>query len=163
MDQRYDRIAMTLHWTIALLVLLQFTSGWSWGWFERGSTGRFILFRTHLVAGWAILALAIMRVIYRFFAKQPALPAGMPRLQRAAAHASHGLLYLAILVQPLLGIVTVSAFGKTLGGWPGASHVALAWLIAGLVILHAGAALWHQFARRDHLLARMLPRSLLPG
>ncbi|WP_191062356.1 cytochrome b [Geminicoccus harenae] len=163
MSPRYDRIAMTLHWVIAALVLLQFATGWSWGMFERGSDGRFFLFRTHLVSGWAILVLAIARLAYRLSVPQPPLPDGMSRLQRSAAHASHGLLYLAILVQPLLGIVTVSAFGKTLGGWPGAVHVALAWIITAIVLVHVLAALWHQFGRRDRLLERMLPMRLPSG
>ena len=157
MSPRYDRIAMTLHWVIAALVLIQFATGWSWGMFERGSDGRFYLFRTHLVSGWAILVLAIARLAYRLSVPQPPLPDDMSRLQRIAANISHGLLYLAILVQPLLGIVTVSAFGKRLGGWPGAIHVALAWAIAPLVLVHVLAAFWHQFGRRDRLLERMLP------
>jgi cytochrome b561 len=29
------------------------------------------------------------------------------------------------------------------------------WLLLGLVLLHFGAALYHQFIRKDNLLARM--------
>jgi cytochrome b561 len=154
MTERYDRVARTLHWLVAALVLVQFATGWSWGFFERGSEGRFYLFRLHLFCGYAVLALAVLRVGWRLTHKAPPLP-DMSRPLAIAAHATHGLLYLAILVQPILGAVTVTALGKQLG--TGRVHVVLAFVIAGLVALHVAAALWHQFVRRDGLVLRMLP------
>jgi cytochrome b561 len=35
------------------------------------------------------------------------------------------------------------------------AHFYLAWLLAGLIVLHVLAALCHQFARKDRLLRRM--------
>ncbi len=154
MTERYDRVARILHWLVAALVLVQFATGWSWGFFERGSEGRFYLFRLHLFCGYAVLALALIRVGWRLTHKPPPLP-DMSRPLAIAAHATHGLLYLAILVQPILGAVTVTALGKQLG--TGRVHVVLAFVIAGLVALHVAAALWHQFVRRDGLVLRMLP------
>lgn len=156
MAGRYDRVARTLHWLIAALVLLQFATGWSWGYFERGSEPRFYLFRLHLYSGYAVLALAGLRIFWRLTHSAPPLPAGMSRLTQVAAHATHGLLYLLILIQPILGAVTVTALGKSLG-WTGAVHVVLAYVIAAIVVLHVAAALWHHFLRRDGLLLRMLP------
>lgn len=156
MTERYDRVARTLHWLVAALVLVQFATGWSWGYFERGSVPRFYLFRIHLFSGYAVLTFAALRILWRMTHKAPPMPAGMSRLTLIVAKSTHGLLYLAILVQPLLGIVTISAMGKSLG-WPGPVHVALAYLIAGIVALLIAAALWHQFARRDDVLSRMLP------
>jgi cytochrome b561 len=162
MTERYDAIARTLHWLVAALVLVQFATGWSWGFFERGSEPRFYLFRTHLFCGYAVLAFAVLRIIWRMTHAAPPLPAGMSRLTEIAARSTHGLLYLAILLQPVLGILTISAFGKSLG-WPGSVHVALAYVIAGIVALHVAAALWHQFVRRDDLLGRMLPAQASRG
>ncbi|MBS9476035.1 cytochrome b [Ancylobacter radicis] len=153
----YDRVARTLHWTMAALILVQFATGWGWGYFERGTDPRFYLFRTHLIAGYAVLALALLRIGWRLTHRAPPLPVGMPRWQHMAAHATHGLLYLAILIQPVLGALTTTAYGKSLG--TGRIHVALAYVIAGLVLVHVGAALWHHFLRRDGLLLRMLPPS----
>jgi cytochrome b561 len=155
MPVRYDRVAITLHWLVAALVLIQFATGWTWGYFERGSPPRFYLFRTHLFAGYAILALAVIRIGWKLTHRGPSLPEGMSRFTQIASRATHGLLYLAILVQPILGAITTTAYGKTLG--TGAIHVALAYVIAGIVALHVGAALWHQFIRRDGLIWRMLP------
>ena len=155
MPSRYDHVACLLHWLVAALVLVQFATGWGWGAFERGSPPRFYLFRTHLFAGYAVLALAVLRIGWRLTHAAPPLPDGMSRLMALAAHATHGLLYLAILVQPVLGAVTTTGFGKNLG--TGRVHVALAYVIAVLVALHVAAALWHHFVRRDGLLLRMLP------
>lgn len=151
----YDRVARVLHWTVAALILVQFTTGWSWGYFERGSDPRFYLFRLHLFAGYAVLGLVIVRILWRLTHRAPPLPADMPRGQQILAHATHGVLYLAILIQPILGAVTTTAFGKSLG--TGRIHVLLAYGIAALVTLHVGAALWHHFVRRDELILRMLP------
>lgn len=152
----YDAISRWLHWSIAGLVLLQFTTGLGWSFFERGSPGRLYLFRTHLASGYVVLALAALRIGWRLRRPAPPLPA-MSRPLAVAARATHGLLYLAILIQPALGIVTASAWGKTLGGWPGYLHIRLAYTIAAIVALHIAAALWHHFVWRDGLIHRMRP------
>lgn len=152
----YDRTSRILHWLVAVLVVVQFSTGWSWGFFERGSEPRFHLFRLHLFSGYGVLALAALRIGWRLTHAAPPLPAGMGRAAQIAARATHGLLYLLILAQPILGAVTVTALGKSLG-WTGAAHVALAYVIAGLVALHVAAALWHHFVWRDGLILRMLP------
>lgn len=161
-DNRYDRVAVWLHWAVALMVLVQFATGWIWGNFERGSEPRFYLFRTHLVTGSIILALAFVRLGWRLTHPAPPLPA-MPPAQRLAAHATHWLLYAAIFVQPALGLIAITSFGKTLGRWPRELHVTLSWAIAALVALHLGAALWHQFVQKDRLMLRMMPRARAGG
>jgi len=40
------------------------------------------------------------------------------------------------------------------------THGTLFWVIVALVLLHAGAALWHHLVRRDETLDRMLPARL---
>ncbi|RUM98233.1 cytochrome b [Pseudaminobacter arsenicus] len=154
---RYDPVAVWLHWLVAVLVLAQFATGWIWGWFERGSEPRFYLFRTHIFIGSTILALGLLRVGWRLGHTPPPLPADMSRLQALAAHATHRLLYLAILLQPVLGLLTISTFGKSLGRWPRDLHNLGAKLIVAIVALHVAAALWHQLIRKDGLLARMIP------
>jgi len=152
----YDRVARWLHWLVAGLVVAQFATGWVWGNFARGSTPRFILFQIHLYAGYAILGLALLRLGWRATHKVPPLPEGCGLVQIVFARVMHWLLYACILVQPVLGILTVTAFGKSLGLWPRVMHVQMQWVILALVALHVAAALWHQFVRRDHLIERML-------
>lgn len=155
--RRYDTISMALHWLVAVLVVVQFATGWVWGIFERGSEPRFYLFRTHLVVGSVILALACLRIGWRLRHPAPPLQHAISRLHRIVAKATHGLLYLAILLQPTLGLLAITAFGKSLGAWPRGLHVTLSNVILAIVLLHVAAAFWHQFVRRDGLLLRMLP------
>lgn len=153
----YDRVSIWLHWLVAAMVISQFATGWIWGFFERGSDPRMYLFRTHLAVGTAILALALMRIGWRLTHPAPPLPADISRTVSIMAKSTHGLLYLAIVAQPVLGLLTVTAFGKSIGRWPRDLHVALSYVIFAIVILHVAAALWHQLIRRDGLIGRMLP------
>jgi cytochrome b561 len=154
---KYDRVAIWLHWLVAAAVVVQFATGWVWGFFERGSEARFLLFRTHIVIGSTILGLACMRLAWRLTHRAPPLPSGMSRATILASKATHTLLYLAILVQPVLGLLAITALGKAIGRWPRELHVALSFVIAGIVALHVAAAFWHHFVRRDGLISRMSP------
>ena len=104
----------------------------------------------------------------------PALPASLPRWQARAARLSHGLLYAALIAQPLVGYLgssftryPIKYFGITLPhwGWDAPAlkqvcsnvHFALACLISVLVVLHMAAALKHLLAR-DGVFQRMWPR-----
>ena len=105
----------------------------------------------------------------------PALPQDVPVLQRMAARITAIALYVVLLVQPLLGIVasqlhgdSVSVFGiVTLPLMSGINravshrligiHGFVAIMLLILVAMHAMAALYHHFIRRDHVLLGMLP------
>jgi cytochrome b561 len=153
----YDKVSIWLHWLVAAAVVIQFATGWVWAMFERGSDPRLVLFRIHIAVGTLILALALVRVGWRLTHKAPPLPEGMSRLTMIASKATHALLYLAILIQPALGLLTITAFGKSLGRWPREMHMTLVNVIAAIIVLHVAAAIWHQFIRRDGLIRRMLP------
>jgi iron complex transport system substrate-binding protein len=153
----YDRVAAWLHWLVALLVLAQFATGWGWSALERGSDPRMVLFRIHIGMGIAILVLAVLRLAWRATHPAPELPAGMSGFTRLASRATHVALYALILVQPVLGLLTITALGKSLGRWPRDLHMQLVNVIAAIVALHVAAALWHQLVRRDGLMARMNP------
>jgi len=99
----------------------------------------------------------------------------MRRWQRRAAGASHALLYLLLFGLPVSGWLFSSASGVSVSWFglvalpdlvaPSRSlahvllrvHVAMAVLMGLVLVLHAGAALWHHFSRRDPVLVRMLP------
>ncbi|MFU0504818.1 cytochrome b [Pseudaminobacter sp. NGMCC 1.201702] len=157
-SERYDKAAIWLHWVVAAMVLAQFATGWLWGFFERGSEPRFYLFRIHIVIGTIILVAAVLRTGWRLTHPAPPLPAEMRPAHVVLARLTHGLLYLAILVQPVLGLLTITAFGKSIGRWPRDLHLSLSYIIALIVAVHVAAAFWHQYLRKDGLLLRMVPR-----
>lgn len=172
--QRYGALAQGLHWVIAALVVGMFLVGW----YMEGlplSPDKIKIYNLHKSFGVMILALMTLRLIWRLISPAPPLPANMPGHERAAATASHALLYLLILTQPMVGILHSNAanfpvvvFGlftlpaltgpsEALKNALGAAHFWIAWAILGLVCLHVSAALRHHFLLKDDILRRMLP------
>ena len=107
---RYGGLAQTLHWLVFLLMLASFGLGLSMVGMEV-SPQRIRMVGWHKTVGITILALAFLRLAWRFVGPSPALPATMPAWERAAAQASHGLLYVLMLAVPVSGWLMSSALG----------------------------------------------------
>jgi cytochrome b561 len=171
-NPRYDRVAIALHWIIALLVIAQF----AWGWWMQTipklpAGGRADAFNLHKSVGLTILALMLVRLWWRAGHPPPPLPS-MPPWQATLARITHWALYAALLLQPLCGYLgsvfsgyPVKYFGAALPSWAAKNdalkdllsqvHLALSWVIAAAVLLHVAGALKHVLIDRDRLLARM--------
>jgi cytochrome b561 len=171
-DTRYTRVAVILHWTIAALVLAQFPLGWWMQEIPKQPPGpRVEAFNLHKSAGLLIVALMLARIAWRLAHPAPALPA-MPRWQARLAHATHLMLYTALVALPLTGYLgsafsgyPVRFFGMTLPAWAGkdlelkewmsTAHLTLAWALLLLFALHMGGVAKHMLVSRDGLLRRM--------
>lgn len=175
---RYHGISITLHWVLALALVLSFGLGLYMADLPF-SPQRLKLYSWHKWAGVVILALSLLRLLWRFTHQPPALPrrveAAMPTWQVRAYHATHGLLYALFFVVPLIGWAYSSAAGfsivlfgvlplpdfvqpdKALAALIKPWHEVSAFALAGLVVLHVAAALKHHWVDRDGLLQRMLP------
>ena len=186
---RYDTVAITLHWAIAALIVLDFLLAMSFGQFNPGDTLYFRdAYSLHMSCGALILALSVARLLWRLAHRRPPLP-DMPWLLRALARASHLLLYVFMLAAPLTGWLvlslrrqTTSVFGLFSWAWPTVPaiatmtraerqlyhdsllplHVWLSYLGMTLVVVHVVAALYHHLYRRDDVLTRMLPGTAPP-
>jgi cytochrome b561 len=173
-ESRYGVVAQSLHWLIVILVAVQFMLGITAHDLPI-SLERLVLLTRHKAFGMTILMLMLLRLAWRLYSASPALPAGMDRLQRRLAELSHVLLYILLLTMPVVGWLSSSASNLTVS-WFGlfhfpnlvspdpalaksmkALHIALAWVLLALISVHAAAALWHQFVRKDGVLMRMLP------
>jgi cytochrome b561 len=178
---RYDAVAIILHWVIALGILALIVMGLSMTHLGLATMAKFRLYQLHKSIGITVLLAVLLRVLWRLTHRPPPLPA-MPPLERAAAGATHGLLYVLMLVIPLSGwaLVSVSPFNlptvlyglvpwphlpvlSDLADKPAAEavvkfiHGKLAWLLTAVILLHAAAGLRHHFVLRDGILRRMLP------
>lgn len=133
------------------------------------------LFNWHKSLGLLVLAWMMLRLFWRLTHPSPPLPPGMSRFELWSARVSHAGLYVLLIFMPLSGWIINSAADFPLK-WFGAfrvpplvgpdeqvqalaetAHYVLFWLIAALVVVHAGAALHHHFVRRNDVLRRMLP------
>ena len=170
----YDRIAKAVHWTTLLLIAVVYVTVWtSHAVGNREQSA--LLVQLHRSIGVTIFALTLFRLAWRWIARIPPLPAELPLFQRVAARATEYVLYLLLLLQPALGLLNTNARGRRvdfylLGELPSvvspykvfakqamAAHEFVAYLLMALVALHAAAALFHHFVRRDNVLNAMLP------
>jgi cytochrome b561 len=174
---RYTSVAKFLHWTIALIIIVQIPAGFFMHKMELSET-KFTLYQIHKSFGLVILALALFRLGWRLTHKAPPLPDQMARWQKVAARATHVAFYVAIIAIPLAGWLMVSA--STIGvptklffvipvphlpvpqseGLADAFaevHEYLAFTTAALIVIHIGAALKHHYKDHDDILLRMLP------
>jgi cytochrome b561 len=99
---RYSRGAIILHWTIAILVLYNLTTGLLHDTLPKAA------FQFHVSSGITILALTVLRIIWRLTHKPPPfLP--MAKWEKGLAHFVHFFLYVAMLASPLTGWAMISA------------------------------------------------------
>jgi cytochrome b561 len=171
----YGPVARAVHWAVAALAALVVALGWAMTGSPRGGDSRELLLFLHRSVGLLILAVMVFRVIWRLTHPPPPFPAGFPRLEAAAAHADHALLYIVFLVMPLTGFLNAAAAGHSVSFFglfaippllPEdpllaqvgiAIHLTIQFVVYALVVVHVAAALMHRFVRRNRILDRMLP------
>src|SRR6218665_277649 len=123
---RYSRVAITLHWLIALAVIAMAPMGW-WMTYAVNDADRqqaaYQVFQFHKSLGFTILALTVARLVWRLLHRAPPLPDGLKAWERFAAHGVHAGFYVLLLGPPPTGWGFVSAGwagpqGQPLGGGP---------------------------------------------
>jgi cytochrome b561 len=170
----YGAVAKFLHWSIVILIIAQYVIIEAAEELPDGPD-KFAGIANHKSIGMLILGLALVRIAWKLVNGGQPAPVPMPRVQRIAAAAGHGLLYVLILAQPLTGWIMSST-----GGYPTSFfglfefpmlaaenhdahefyeevHEAVFAVLVTVAVVHALAALYHHFWRRDDTLRRMLP------
>jgi cytochrome b561 len=169
----YHPLIKFAHWTTLLLVIGLFATAWLAD--VASSAGRHdALVQVHRSLGLGVLGLTLFRLAWRWRSRAPCLPADSPRAQVVAARAVHGMLYVLLVSQPLIGLVYSNARGvrvslllvgelpalvgrdKFLARQALAAHETVALVLLALVALHTIAALYHHIVRRDGVLRTML-------
>lgn len=168
-NNQYGSVAVTIHWLSVLLILALLGSG-----FRAADTtepaAKAEILSIHAPIGIAILLLTLGRIGWWWFAdRKPDPVAGMPVWQSRISGAVHLLFYVVILGMTAsgIGMFILSGAGDILFGnaegqlpdfWnykPRIPHAIGARFMAALLVLHAGAALYHHFVKKDRLLRRM--------
>ena len=117
---RYTRVAIILHWTIAALIVFNLSVGFFMEGFPLPL--KLLVVGLHVSSGMTVLALTIVRVVWRLLHEPPEHPAGTRRWERNTAHFAHFLLYAAMVLMPLTGWAIVSSHPAP--GTPGAIEFA---------------------------------------
>lgn len=153
---KYTKPQIALHWLMALLIGYQliFDGGiaQTFGQAMRADTAPQFDSgaRIHLIVGLSILVLVLPRLIARL--RSPAAPEE-PGLMGLAARIVHGPIYLMMVVMPVAGLIAWFGRSETAADL----HSVGGNLLIALVLVHIGAALYHQFIRKDGLIGRMMP------
>lgn len=190
---RYTKTAVILHWLIAILIFGMFALGWfmtdlpkeapkqmaydlfDWGVYtwqlSEEASPRSFYFNLHKSIGISILALIVLRILWRITHRPPALLSTYKTWEKKLAHGAHHLLYLLMLAVPLSGLImaTLSKYGVKWFGIPFISgldntplretfeqtHELLGIVILVVIGLHVLGALKHKFIDKDDTLKRM--------
>lgn len=180
-SNRYNSVAISLHWLIAILLVGLVVLAKIMNSLEDDDPFRFELIQWHKSFGITALVLVVIRLLWRLTHRPPVLPATMSKLERFGAEAAHRILYLLMFMIPLSGWIMVSASPLNLKTelfglipWPHIPFVSALpdkaaitgqfveyhyWLAHGLVfvvVVHIAAALRHQLFLKDNIMSRML-------
>lgn len=174
---RYGVVAQLFHWGIVALIVLQFALANKAEAFPLGAA-KLATLAQHKSIGITILALALLRLLWRLLGPTPALPETSSRWRNFAAYATHFVLYALLIAIPILGwlmssarnfpvswfgLITLPDFvepGETAFDFFHQAHEIAAKTLFVLALLHVAAALKHHFIDRDNVLRRMLPMKL---
>jgi len=173
--KQYTNTAKLLHWLVAGLIVSQYVLAELAKSAKQGDQilDQLALLANHKSIGITILALALIRLVYRFRNPAPELPPSMSAWQVWASKASHFLLYAFLLALPITGWLmssaksySVSYFNllalpdfvapnERLAEQLQSSHYYLGEALFYIALLHILAALKHHFFDKDDVLAKM--------
>ncbi len=173
-DRRYGAIAKSFHWGAVVLFIGLFGLGWVMTDLPLGAE-KFKLYNLHKSVGVTLMALMLLRLIWRTVSPPPPLPGRVSDAMRTMATVGHGALYLAVFIQIGIGLVhswsanfpviifeqftipSLTPPSEAMKEILGAVHFWGSWVLLALIAGHIGAALYHHIIRRDDVLKRMIP------
>lgn len=178
-QSNYSTVAILLHWTIFALLAITVAIGWRME--DLDKAARFEAMQFHKSFGLTILFLSGFRLFWRYLNPPPAPPQNMSKRDLIIMKLTHFAFYGLMLGIPLLGWIIISTssykvptmfwgifewprlplteyeFTKPLHKASEFAHSKLVWVGIVLMVLHAAAAIKHQYIDKDGVLARMLP------
>jgi cytochrome b561 len=170
---RYSTPAIVLHWVLAALIVFMAALGW-WMMTVEHEPGGERWIALHQSIGLVVFTLVLLRLVWRLTHRPEPLPPGMPAWQVQLSRLMHWLLYAAMVLLPVTGIVGASHtraglhfFGLALPAWAAPDratakqffniHSILVWVLVALVAMHVLAALKHLLLDGDEVFTRMWP------
>ncbi|KAA0279722.1 MAG: cytochrome b, partial [Chloroflexi bacterium] len=167
--KRYHPAHVAVHWLMALLVIMMLGIGkFAMPGIPPEDPQKPMMLQSHAYIGGVIALLLILRLVLRYTTKRPAQADAGNAFLNFLAKAVHFLLYLILVGMAIsgLGLFQMANLPAVFSGaapypanffeyLPRGGHGLLSWLLLALVLLHFGAAMFHQFIKKDNLLARM--------
>ena len=185
-QESYGLIAVLLHWIVALGIIAGYVAVYYRHWFTKEKTPEnWTALQLHLSFGVTVAVFVFLRVLWKAVNVKPVEAPGT-RLEHLASHGMHWALYALMIVMPITGylgtgvateyffLFDIPKFADTtlfkivVESWMGLTFEEFempidfihknsgAYVVWVLVALHAGAALYHHFVRKDFVLKRMV-------
>ncbi len=168
---RYHPLLVALHWLLAVLIIAALAVGFfGLAPMPNADPRKIAVLRLHMAGGMLILALTAVRFIVRLRTTHPpAAMTGHSIPDRMAPIAHYGFYVLVVLMVAtgyatgiLAGLPAIVFGGSgdplpaTFAAYPTlTAHGYVAALLAGLIVLHVLAAVYHQVVKGDSLFRRM--------
>ena len=190
---RYTKTAIVLHWLIAIFIALMFVLGWfmaelpkeapkqmAYDLFDLGVytwqaaeeiSPRTFYFNLHKSLGLTVLALIVLRILWRITHTPPAALSSYKAIEKKVATATHHSLYLLMLAVPVTGLTMainskygVKWFGidviagldnKPVRDFFECTHEFVGIVLLVLIGIHLLGALKHKFIDKDDTMSRM--------
>lgn len=172
-DARYGPVAQVFHWLVVVLLAAQYLTELLPRLLPKDYEDAFV--GPHVSIGPTILLIMLLRLGWRLANPPPPAPRDLAPSLRVISRVTHWLFYAVLIVLPVLGWISASAFGMTaylLGFIPlpalvakdqafgdaiGRIHGTVALALLALIALHIAGAMYHALVKRDGVLQRMLP------
>ena len=189
----YTKTAIVLHWLIAIFIALMFVLGWymaelpkeapkqmAYDLFDLGIytwqvaeevSPRTFYFNLHKSLGLTVLALIVLRILWRITHTPPAALSSYKAIEKKVATATHHSLYLLMLAVPVTGLTMainskygVKWFGidviagldnKPVRDFFECTHEFVGIVLLVLIGIHLLGALKHKFIDKDDTMSRM--------
>ncbi len=168
-NARYHPLQVSLHWLVVILIFAAFLLGKYMSGIPNESE-KIPLLAIHMALGLVTLVVIVVRLIARLRLPKPVAARTGNALLDWLSKAVHDALYLLVFLMAVSGISLSMQSGllSIVFGASGASlpadffefrarllHGFIAPALLVLVLVHVGAAFYHQFALKDNLLSRM--------
>ena len=171
----YGSLAILLHWLMLVLIVAGYAAMDLKSLSQKGSALREAMANWHYLHGLLVFGVVWLRLLVQWSGRAPEVEPAPPAWQVALAKAVHRALYVFMAAMPLLGWLALSAqgdaahiLGLQLPALTGKNegvaklfkdvHENLATVGYFLIGLHAAAALYHHYVKRDNTLRLMWPR-----
>ena len=168
----YNRLAVALHWSMLVLLVVVYACMELSDAFPKGSDARQALKTWHYLLGLAVFVLVWLRLAVKLATRAPPIVPDLPPWQRRLSGMVQTALYLLMIGMPLAGWLLLDAKGQPVSflglplptlipenrDWAALiKEIHEAGATAGyfLLGLHAAASLYHHYILRDNTLQRM--------
>ena len=171
---RYNLLSISAHWLTLVLLIAVYALIELRGIYPKGTSAHDAMKAWHFMLGLTVLVVVAVRLVLRLIFREPPITPPPPAWQMLLAKAMYLALYAFLIVMPILGWLTLSAKGRVIpffglelpalmgpdkswASWLEDLHETIGTIGYYLIGLHAAAALYHHYFRRDNTLLRMLP------